>query len=513
MDRRTFLKAAAGVGLASGVWPVVDLAGSGDAAPAYFGLHPFIEAHPEAVFIRQTHVSARSDSEAKRREAFEFAQRIFCRSDSAGRSLTDKFAIKPNLTATQGSGLDFAIVTDPWVVEGLIAGLRQTGVGAGNIYARDGLYVNQPRIGYQEMAQRSGVHYSDDDSRSPLTKECPDGVVFRRTKFLGPFNYPDTHLINVAKLKTHGMGLTLCVKNLQGTNIPPYIHFCGRLEKAIAQDFQPGAQSHVDDLQDKHQQAGIPRWDAPKAGDMERWVQRAIDSYSLVRSSILLNIVEGIYAQNGDGFTRGPGKGGTPEIFMTNVLIFGKDAFRVDIIGHWLAGHEPGNFGLFHIGKERGVSTALNPHNIPLYRWEDARPELIPLDRLARTPLTTPYLQREGEPRYHLCNEPYAYPFEPRSASLTGGESPGVRFLGHTRPGNRAASLTLEFNLPRGMDARLEMYNTFGERVGVLAEGWFRRGVHAVDWAAQQRHSGLYTCRLWADGRQSTTSIVLTNRG
>jgi hypothetical protein len=346
-----------------------------------------------------------------------------------------------------------------------------------------------------------------------LTKECPDGVVFRRTKYLGPFNYPGTHLINVAKLKTHGMGLTLCVKNLQGTNIPPYIHFCGGLEKAIAQDFQPSAQGHLSDLQDKHQQAGIPRWDTAKAGYMERWVERAIDSYSLVRPSVLLNIVEGVYGQNGDGFTRGPGQGGTPEIFMTNVLIFGKDAFRVDIIGHWLGGQEPGNFGLFHIGKERGVSTALNPHNIPLYVWEDAGPKLTPLDTLARTPLATPYLQREGEPLYHLCNEPYAYPSEPQAACLSGGESPGLRVLGQGQLGNRAAAVTLEFNLPRDTEARLEMYNAFGEPVGVPAEGFFRRGVHAVDWMTRQRPPGLYTCHLRADGGASTTSIFLRDRG
>ncbi len=193
------------------------------------------------------------------------------------------------------------------MVEGLIDGLRQAGVRAGNIYARDALNVDQPGIGYEEMSQRSGVHYSDDDCRSPMLKECPDGVVFRRTKYLGPFNYPDAHLINVAKLKTHSMGLTLCVKNLQGTNIPPYIQFCAGLQKAIAQDFQPDAQSHVDDLQDKHQQAGIPRWDTAKAGWMEMWIQRTIDSYSLLRSSVLLNIIEGVYAQNGDGFTDGPG--------------------------------------------------------------------------------------------------------------------------------------------------------------------------------------------------------------
>ena len=129
------------------------------------------------------------------------ARRIFSRRDSPGQSPSDKFAIKPNLTAVEGRGLNFAIITDPYVVEGLIDGLRHAGVRAGNIYARDALNVDQPGIGYEEMSQRSGAHYSDHDCRSPMPKECPDGVVFRRTKYLGPFNYPDAHLINVAKLK------------------------------------------------------------------------------------------------------------------------------------------------------------------------------------------------------------------------------------------------------------------------------------------------------------------------
>jgi hypothetical protein len=338
-------------------------------------------------------------------------------------------------------------------------------------------------------------------------------VVFRRTKYLGPFNYPNTHLINVAKLKTHSMGLTLCVKNLQGTSISPYIQFCGGLQQAIAADFQPDAQTHVDDLQDKHQQAGLPRWDTARAGWMEMWIQRTIDSYKLLRSSVLLNVIEGVYAQNGDGFTTGPGQGGVPEIFLTNVLIFGKDAFRVDIIGHWLAGHEPGNFGLFHIGKERGVSTALNPHNIPIYRWNDAGPQLVALDQVARTPLATPYLQREGEARFHFCNEPYAYSSEAPSACLTGGHSPGLRVLGQTYSGNRGSALAMEFNLPQNAPFQLEMYDAWGQRVDVLAEGSMRRGVHAVDWMTQHRPPGPYTCRLWAEGESRTVDAFLTYRG
>jgi hypothetical protein len=74
---------------------------------------------------------------------------------------------------------------------------------------------------------------------------------------------------------------------------------------------------------------------------MEMWIQRTVDHYSLIKQNVGLNIIEGLYSQNGDGFNSGPGSDGLPEIFLTNMFIFGKDAFRVDIIGHWLGGHEP----------------------------------------------------------------------------------------------------------------------------------------------------------------------------
>jgi hypothetical protein len=325
---------------------------------------------------------------------------------------------------------------------------------------------------------------------------------------MGPFNYPDCHLLNVSKLKAHSMGLTLCVKNLQGTTARPYIHFCEGLQHAIAEDFQPDALRHVEDLYAKHRRE-IPRWNTEKGGWMEMWAQRTIDSYSLIRPSILLNMIEGVYAQNGDGFASGPGPRGEPEIFMTNVLIFGKDAFKVDIIGHWLGGHEPGNFGLFHLAKERGVSTALNPHNIPVYRWEDSGPKLAPLDQFARTPLTTLYLANPGEPQYHLCNEPFAYPAEPVSACLSGDEMPGLRVLGQARPGKSPSSLLIEYNLPADGHAALEMYNVFGERVGVLAQGWTRRGVHMAGWSTQGTAPGLYRCQLMAHGLTSARTVWL----
>ena len=95
------------------------------------------------------------------------------------------------------------------------------------------------------------------------------------------------------------------------------------------------------------------------------------------------------------------------------MLIFGRDPFRVDIIGTWLAGHEPGNFGLFHIARERGLTTVVNPWEIPVYLWNRYSPQPLYLRDMKRTPLVTPYLRRDyngqNEAEYHLVDEPLDY--------------------------------------------------------------------------------------------------------
>lgn len=509
MDRRTCLKTMAGCGASSLVGSAPTLLARGLTTPAYFGLHPFIEAHPEAVFIRQTAVTSKTDADAKRHAGSSLARRIFTLRDTPGIPLTHKFAVKPNLTAANRTGLTYAIVTDPFIVEGVINSMKQMGIAARNVYVREALMLDQPAIGYREMAQRTGVHYTDDDSRAPTAKHCPDGVVFKRTKYLGPFLYPDTYLINISKFKTHSMGLTLCLKNLQGTNIKPYIRFCSGLQKEIRQDFQADAHRRIDNLWAKHKQAGIPRWDLPNARAMEMWAQRTIDSYTLLKPTVGLNIIEGVYAQNGNAFDRGPGPDGRPEIFMTNMFIFGKDAFRVDIIGHFLAGHEPGNFGLFHIGRERGVSTALNPKTIPIYLWKDDGPRLTPLDSFARTPLSSSYLAKPGEAKYHLCNEPFAYDLESVSDRRSRDATPKIRLLGPWRPGRDSSSLVIEYHLPTDGHACMEAYSAAGDRVEVLDQGWRQRGVHVAMWSTGRVASGAYHLRLRADDIDQVKRITL----
>jgi hypothetical protein len=242
---------------------------------------------------------------------------------------------------------------------------------------------------------------------------------------------------------------------------------------------------------------------------MERWVQRTIDHYALIQPSVGLHVIEGIYAQNGDAFDGGPGPSGLPDQFMTNVLVFGKDAFRLDIVGHWLGGHEPGNFGLFHVAKERGVSTALDPRNIPVYAWEDDGPRLTPLDRFERTALLTPYLEKPGEPKYHMVDEPYAYAPEAKAACLSGGERPSLRALGAVPFADGRTSLVAEYGLPDALPASLEVYDSWGQRVGVVARGRLARGVHAASWPLAGAGPGEYWFRLQAGGADLLRKAVL----
>jgi hypothetical protein len=506
MERRKFLHIAAGAGaaLATGrSWAFSQPAAS------YFGVHPFIESHPEAVFVLRTNLIDRKDAAAKQSIGKTLARQVFTLQDAPGIPLSSKIAIKPNLTHNNNSGDAYAIITDREFLGGMIDGIKEIGFSAGRIYVRDGMGTNQTDTKYQDMAERTGVHYDDSADRKTALKDCPGGVVFKRIGYVGPFMYPDAYLINVAKFKTHAMGMTLCLKNLQGLTARPYMGFCAGLQPEIAADFQPDAQKRCDALYQQHKKAGIPRWDTQGAASMEMWAQRTLDNIALVRPGVGLHVIEGISGQNGDAFNGGPGPGGTAQVFLTNLVLFGKDPFRLDILGHWLGGHEPGNFGLFHLAKERGLSTALDPRNIPIYLWDPSGPKLTPLANLEkfRTPLTTLYLPKPGEPVYHLCNEPYAYPSEPKAASLTGGQRPALRVLGLMRAERDESTAVLDYALPSPADVALDVYDAAGHCVRRLAAGPASPGIHAASFDTRGLAAGQYVCNLRMAGYACSVPI------
>ena len=550
MDRRQFLKAVGVVGSIAFLEPLNIFVRKATAAPKFFGLHPFIEAHPEAVFIKRTNVAQKTDAFAKRNEGLELAAEIFVPQDTPGISLNHTIVVKPNLTCSRGganveSGM--GIVTDADFVEGVIEGMKKLGLTGEQFHL---IEVNCPNDwsirDYPQMAKRTGAHLRDLDRDINQLKEgedvtwvdCPDGVIFKRIAYLAPVNQPDTWLLNIAKWKAHGMGMTLCAKNQQGMCAKPYVRFCNTVANIktypqhVLKDFQPDFKEHLDKLYARHVKTEIPRRDKPDPSGgywMETWAQRTCDSLSVTDTGFC--IIEGIYGRDGDGFHKGPGPNGQAMDHMTNILIFGKDKFRVDIIGHWLSGHEPGNFGLFHIAKERRLSDVLNPIDIPVYSWEKGNPILTPLTDFNRTPLKTYYLQKnyggDNEPWMHLVDEPYDYsssPFGVREGNFKSAVwsnrknsyadaiqrgKPQSYILSQNYPNPFNPKTFIEYQVPKDSYVRIEVYNSKGQVVDVLTDGWRKRGIHLVSWNAEQEASGIYFYKFKTDSFQEVRKMAI----
>ena len=76
LNRREFLQTGTGAALAGAATMAVPLKAAPARLPqAYFGLHPFIEANPKAVFIRRTNVPHKMDEASKLREGLDTGAR------------------------------------------------------------------------------------------------------------------------------------------------------------------------------------------------------------------------------------------------------------------------------------------------------------------------------------------------------------------------------------------------------------------------------------------------------
>lgn len=530
MNRRTFLKTTAAAGGALIFQPAHALRPLYRAAPDYFGLHPFVARHPEAVFIMRTQVDGKTNDEAKRQVGRDLGRSLFVRlgEGEGGVPLTHKVAIKPNLTCRGKWDSRYTVlgtmgvVTDAFFVEGLIESMKELGLSGGQFFLRES---NCPEDfaegGYWEMAGRTGADLRDLSAKVGVISESdlhwlevPQGVWFRRIPYLWPINAPETFLLNIAKFKTHAMGVTLCAKNLQGSIAHNYQAHCTAHNRNMdmpAQHLNPSAKADILANYYRHLADGIPRWDRPgESGGLwqETWATRCLDNNSVTHPD--LHLIEGIYGRDGH-FVAGPSAAGLATDYMTNIIIFGGNAFHVDIVGHWLAGHEPGNFGLFHLALERGLSSQLDPRRIPVYEWQsDGSATLTPLTEFARTPLRTFYLQRDyagqTEPYWHMVDEPFDYP-----TLVAGRQSPQPKtfVLQQNFPNPFHPTTAIEFSLPRASHARLEVFNLKGELVEVLADRYFAAGSHLAVWKTRSQPAGVYFYRFSSDGWRQTKRMLL----
>lgn len=81
-------------------------------------------------------------------------------------------------------------------------------------------------------------------------------------------------------------------------------------------------------------------------------------------------------------------------------------------------------------------------------------------------------------------------------------------------PNPASLPVTIGFELARGGDVRLEIFDVTGRRVALLADGWREPGVHAAVWrdlggAGAAPGAGGYYARLSAGGASSTRGVRL----
>jgi hypothetical protein len=539
LNRRQFIRTAALAAGGAAALPIRAMGSRYQTSSGFFGLHEFIEGNPDAVFIMKTNVEEKTDGEAIKQAALAFTRSVIIPKEN-GVPITSLIPVKPNLTCSDTSSKSYSleygmgIVTDPFFTEGVIEGMKELGISGNQFYIRE---VSCPEDfgprGFIAMAERTGAEIRNMSAQvgtisenDLVWKDTPDGVWFRRIPYLWPINAPNTWLLNIAKFKAHGMGITLCCKNLQGTIAHNYQQLCADWSanmKINQSDRHTDAYDLIKKNWERHRDSGVPRWDKPGFNfpsglEMETWVTRTLDNHSVNLAG--LHIIEGIYGRDGNGFFLGPNPAGNDNNtngqawdYMSNIIVFGKNPFAADIIGHWLAGNEPGNFGLFYLAKERGFCKVVNPMKIPVYEWKSSgEAKLTPLTEFAQTPLKTYYLQRnylgQTEPYYHLCNEPCDYPKdEPMAVDGTG--RPEAFVLSQNRPNPFNPRTSIEFSLPRAGAVRLDIYNAAGQLVEVLVDGNLAAGKHLAVWGTAGRASGVYCYRLRFGGFTETKKMTI----
>lgn len=388
--------------------------------PRYFGVHPSIEAHPKAVFIRRTHVPHKLDADAKRAEGLKLAREIFVPMAKPGIPISHRIILKPNSCSVRQPGVPdeqfWGTGTDADFYEGIVMGLKELGMSKFYFLEAN----NRPRWnvrGFVTINRRHGIEMNEcprtpeefAEGRDLTWSKVPDPVVYRRIPHYAPMNEPDTWLLNIAKWKAHGMCLTLSVKNEQGLVVTPYVRFCSGWQMVtgvpdfMKPDIVPDVEEKINRYFENHLKLGYSRYRSQHELSpirQEIWAHKTCDNMSVITTGLAM--IEGIFGRDGNGFAIG-------QDYLTNLVMFSKDKFRLDIIGTWLGGHEPGNVHLFRIAKERGLSDTFNPWEIPIYEWIDGQAVPRKLTDFERTPLKTYYLQLPGEPEYHLVNEPFDY--------------------------------------------------------------------------------------------------------
>jgi len=135
---------------------------------AYFGVHPFIEANPKAVFIRRTNVPHKMDEASKLREGLNLAREIFVPMDRPGVPITHRIILKPNVCSVQSRHRPLVETwgtgTDPQFYEGMVTGLQELGLKKFHFLEANNFHQWNLR-GFVDINERLGIEMNEPERR------------------------------------------------------------------------------------------------------------------------------------------------------------------------------------------------------------------------------------------------------------------------------------------------------------------------------------------------------------
>ncbi len=106
-----------------------------------FGLHPFVESHPEAVFVMRTNVDHKLNDRAKRDAGLSFGRSVFVPLGEGGFNPATVFPVKLNLKTIDAEKYPLehilGTITDPFFSEGMFEAMKERGVAANRIKVRE----------------------------------------------------------------------------------------------------------------------------------------------------------------------------------------------------------------------------------------------------------------------------------------------------------------------------------------------------------------------------------------
>jgi hypothetical protein len=186
VSRRDFIRT--GAAAAAGTASRFNLSAAPLRTPqAYFGLHPFIEQNPKAVFIRRTNVPHKMHEESKLREGLHLAREIFVPRADGGIPVSHRIVLKPNVCSVRSKNRphveNWGTGTDPQFYEGMVMGLKEIGLSKFNFVEANNFHAWNYR-GFVDINERHGIEMNECERRVKNFHEgydmtwskVPDGV-------------------------------------------------------------------------------------------------------------------------------------------------------------------------------------------------------------------------------------------------------------------------------------------------------------------------------------------------